>query len=449
MPFPVVPEYITVHLGPPNEAAENVTVPFTSYIKNVASSEVYPTWPENALRANILAQISVALNRVYTEYYRSRGYDFDITSSTRYDQAFVPGRSTFENIDRLVDDIFNNYIVRQGNVEPLYAQFCDGVRTQCAGLSQWGSVELAEQGMTPYEILQYYFGDNINIVFNAPVGDGTPSYPGRPLSRGSVGEDVRTIQQQLNRIRRNYPAIPRISEVSNVFDAETEAAVRAFQSIFNLVSDGIVGKATWYKIKMIFNGVKSLSEITSEGLTISEAQRVYPEVLRLGDTGLNVETVRFYLAFLGYFLPQLPPIPITDTFDQAMLDAVYAFQSTYGLTVDGVVGRSTWNALQNVYEQTLYTLPADYQEFAREVYPGRFLVLGDTGPEVTLLQTRLNQMAAQNSAIPTVAVDGVYGQETARAVRAVQRSLGYSATGVVGPVLWSYIITQGQGYGVF
>ena len=449
MPFPVVPEYITVHLGPPNEPAENVTVSFTSYIKNVASSEIYPTWPENALRANILAQISVALNRVYTEYYRSRGYDFDITSSTRYDQAFVPGRSTFENINRLVDDIFNDYIVRQGNVEPLYAQFCDGVRTQCAGLSQWGSVDLAEQGLTPYEILQHYFGDNINIVFNAPVGDGTPSYPGRPLSRGSVGEDVRTIQQQLNRIRRNYPAIPRISEVSNVFDAETEAAVRAFQSIFNLVSDGIVGKATWYKIKMIFNGVKSLSEITSEGLTISEAQRVYPEVLRLGDTGLNVETVRFYLAFLGYFLPQLPPIPITDTFDQAMLDAVYAFQSAYGLTVDGVVGRNTWNALQNVYEQTLYTLPADYQEFAREVYPGRFLVLGDTGPEVTLLQTRLNQMAAQDSAIPAVTVDGVFGQETARAVRAVQRSLGYSATGAVGPVLWSYIITQGQGYGVF
>ena len=210
-----------------------------------------------------------------------------------------------------------------------------------------------------------------------------------------------------------------------------------------------MGKATWYKIKMIYNGVKSLSEITSEGLTISEAQRVYPEALRLGDTGLNVETVRFYLAFLGYFLPQVPPIPITDTFDEVMLDAVYAFQSAYGLTVDGVVGRNTWNALQNVYEQTLYTLPADYQEFAREVYPGRFLVLGDTGPEVTLLQTRLNQMAARDSTIPAVAVDGVYGQETARAVRAVQRSLGYSATGAVGPVLWSYIITQGQGYGVF
>lgn len=447
MPFPVIPEYITVHLGLPNEAAENVTLPFTAYIKNVASSEVYPTWPENALRANILAQISVALNRVYTEHYRSRGYDFDITSTTRYDQAFVPGRSTFENIDRLVDDIFNNYIVRRGNVEPLYAQFCDGARTQCAGLSQWGSVELAEQGLTPYEILQHYFGENIDIVSNAPVGDGLPSYPGRPLERGSVGEDVRTIQQQLNRIRKNYPAIPPITEVSNVFDEETENAVRAFQRIFNLEPDGVVGKATWYKIKLVYNAVKSLSEITSEGLTISETQRVYPEALRLGDTGLNVETVRFYLAFLGYFLPQLPPIPITDTFDQAMLDAVYAFQSAYGLKVDGVVGRRTWNALQNVYEQTLYTLPEDYQRFAREVYPGRFLVPGDTGEAVTLLQIRLNQIAAKNDAVPAVTVDGVYGQETARAVRAVQRLLGYIPTGAVGPVLWAYIITQGQGYG--
>lgn len=446
MPFPVVPEYITVHLGPPNEPAENVTVSFTSYIKNVASSEIYPTWPENALRANILAQISVALNRVYTEYYRSRGYDFDITSSTRYDQAFVPGRSTFENINRLVDDIFNDYIVRQGNVEPLYAQFCDGVRTQCAGLSQWGSVDLAEQGLTPYEILQHYFGDNINIVFNAPVGDGTPSYPGRPLSRGSVGEDVRTIQQQLNRIRRNYPAIPRISEVSNVFDAETEAAVRAFQSIFNLASDGIVGKATWYKIKMIFNGVKSLSEITSEGLTISEAQRVYPEVLRLGDTGLNVETVRFYLAFLGYFLPELSMISLSDDFDQELLDAVYTFQRLYGLTVDGVVGRETWNALQTAYRKVLAELPEDYRQFAGEVYPGRFLVRGDRGEQVALMQERLNQISREDEALPSLVVDGIFGPATQQAVLTLQRQLGFDPTGAVGPVLWSQIITLGEEY---
>ena len=446
MPFPVVPEHITVHLGPPDQAAENVTVPFTDYIKNVASSEIYPTWPENALRANILAQISVALNRIYTEYYRGRGYDFDITSSTRYDQAYVPGRSTFENIDRLVDDSFNDYIVRQGNVEPLYARFCDGVRTQCPGLSQWGSVDLAEQGLTPYEILQRYFGDNINIVFNAPVGDGTPSYPGRPLTRGSVGEDVRTIQQQLERIRRNYPAIPRITEISNVFDQETEDAVRTFQRIFNLEEDGIVGKATWYKIKQIYNGVKGLSELTGEGLIISEVQRRYSEALRFGDSGLAVRTVRFYLAFLGYFLPELPPIRLTDQFDQEMLDAVYAFQSYAGLPADGVVGRDTWNAIQQAYEDVLEDLPADYQQFAREIYPGRFIVLGDRGDTVLFLQQQLNRIAAQDPDIPTVAEDGIFGRGTQAAVLALQRKLGIDPTGAVGPVLWAKIVTQGAGY---
>lgn len=446
MPFPVIPEYITVHLGLPNEAAENVTLPFTAYIKNVASSEVYPTWPENALRANILAQISVALNRVYTEHYRSRGYDFDITSTTRYDQAFVPGRSTFENIDRLVDDIFNNYIVRRGNVEPLYAQFCDGARTQCAGLSQWGSVELAEQGLTPYEILQHYFGENIDIVSNAPVGDGLPSYPGRPLERGSVGEDVRTIQQQLNRIRKNYPAIPPITEVSNVFDEETENAVRAFQRIFNLEPDGVVGKATWYKIKQLYNGVKGLSELTGEGLTISEVQRRYSEALRFGDSGLAVRTVRFFLAFLGYFLPELPPIRLTDQFDQEMLDAVYAFQSYAGLPTDGVVGRDTWNAIQQAYEDVLRDLPEDYQQFAREIYPGRFIVLGDRGDTVLLLQQQLNRIAAQDPDIPTVAEDGIFGRGTQAAVLALQRKLGIDPTGAVGPVLWAKIVTQGAGY---
>ena len=149
-----------------------------------------------------------------------RGYDFDITNNTQYDQAFSPNKETFENINAIVDDIFNNYIVRRGNVEPLYAQFCDGVRTQCRGLSQWGSQELATQGRTPYEILQYYYGQDIDLVTNAPVGDSTPSYPGRPLTVGSVGEDVRTIQRELNRIRKNYPALPAITEANGVFGAD-------------------------------------------------------------------------------------------------------------------------------------------------------------------------------------------------------------------------------------
>ena len=202
-PYPVVPETITVHLGAPGESARNVVVPFAQYIKNVASHEIYPTWPESAIRANILAQISYALNRVYTEYYRARGYD--TTSTTRYDQAYVEDGDIFENISRIVDDIFNNYIVRQGSVEPLFAQFCDGVRTRCGGLSQWGSVDLAEEGMTPYEILQYYYGGDINLVMNAPVGGNVASYPGRPLRRGDAGNDVQTLKRQLNRIGKNYP----------------------------------------------------------------------------------------------------------------------------------------------------------------------------------------------------------------------------------------------------
>ena len=167
MVLPVIPEYITVHLGEPDESAQNVTVSFPDYIKNVASSEIYPTWPESALRANILAQISFALNRVYTEYYRSRGYDFDITNSTAFDQSFVYGRDIFENISQIVDEIFNDYLVREGNIEPLFAVYCNGTTVTCDGLSQWGSVELANQGLVPYDILRNYYGDDIQIISNA------------------------------------------------------------------------------------------------------------------------------------------------------------------------------------------------------------------------------------------------------------------------------------------
>lgn len=443
-PLPVVPETITVHLGLPNSNAGNITIPFTSYIKNVASNELYPTWPENALRANILAQISFALNRIYTEYYPSRGYDFDITSTTARDQIYVLGGNVYENVSQIVDSIFNNYIVRQGNIEPLFAAFCDGAQTQCAGLSQWGSVALAEQGYIPYAILQHYYGSNINIVFDAPVGENVPSYPGRPLRRGAAGQDVRTIQQQLNRIRRNFPALP-AAPVSNIFDAATEEAVRAFQGIFNLPADGIVGKATWYKIKEVWGGVKQLSELASEGLTITEAQRVFPAVLRYGDSGVGVRTVQYYLAFLGFFLPQLPPITITGTFDAATQDAVYAFQSYSGLMVDGIIGRDTWNALQDDYEALIRDLPQEYQAFVSEIYPGRFLVQGDSGESVVQIQRNLQRIAQEDSAIPTVPVTGYFGTATAASVRAMQRQLGLDPTGAVGPIVWREIMLRGSG----
>ncbi len=444
MDSPVIPTYITVHLGRPNQPAENVTLPFTEYIKNVASSEIYPTWPENAIRANILAQISFALNRIYTEYYRSRGYDFDITNNTAIDQAFNKDGEVYSNISAIVDEIFNNYIVRRGRVEPLYAQFCDGYTTSCNGLSQWGSVTLANRGLSPIEILRYYYGDDISLVYNAPISDNTQSYPGVALRRGSFGDDVVTIKRELNRISQNYPAIPKIQYINGVFDLETENAVKKFQEIFNLSPDGIVGKATWYKIKQIFASVKRLSELTGEGLTISEVSRRYTRELNMGSQGEDVEALQYYLAFIGYFFPELPPIPITGFFGELTRDAVFSFQNTYGLPVTGVVDANVFNRIEQVYNTVVSELPANYQSAIGEPYPGRFLVEGDRGESVRIIQGYLNKIGQNVEQIPLIEVDGIFGVRTKAAVIALQQYLGIEQTGAIGPVEWAEIITLGN-----
>lgn len=445
MDIPTVPRQITVHLGAPNANAENITLPFNEYIKNVASSEIYPTWPKEAIIANILAQISFTLNRIYTEYYRSRGYDFDITSTTQYDHAFKKNGEIFSNISQTVDEIFNNYIVRDGNIEPLFAQFCDGVRTRCNGLSQWGSVELANSGMTALEILKSYYGDSISLVTDAPVGENIPSYPGTPLSRGDFGEEVYRIKIQLNRIGKNYPAIPEIPYTNAAFDAPTEEAVKAFQKIFNLTPDGIVGKSTWYKIKEIYAGVKQLSELTGEGLTISEAQRVYPRALVPGTAAEAVRTVQYYLSFLSFFFENIDFVPLTGVFDAETERAVRAFQETYGLTVDGIVGRQTWNKLTSVYNDIVSSLPADYQTVLGTVFPGKMIVLGDTGDSVRIIQENLNNIAEYDPAIPKVNVTGVYDDATLSAVAVLQAQIGREPSGAVDPIIWSEIITRGSG----
>jgi peptidoglycan hydrolase-like protein with peptidoglycan-binding domain len=442
--LPTIPTNITVHLGAPNAPAENVTVPFTDYIKNVASSEIFPTWPVESLRANILAQISFTLNRVYTEFYRSRGYDFDITNSTRYDHAYTENGEVFDTVSVVVDEIFNNYIRRVGTVEPLFAVFCDGVQTQCSGLSQVGSAELANNGYNALEILKYYYGDNIEIVSNAPLSNDTQSYPGTAFSVGSFGDDVRKLKNELNRIARNYPAIPKIANTTSVFDREMEASVKAFQQIFNLSVDGIVGKATWYKIKQIFSAVKKLSEITSEGLTIPEIDRVYKETMQLGDSGPEVETVQYYLAFLGYFYPQLPPIAVTGFFNEETRDAVFTFESEYGLVIDGIVDANTFSAIERAYKDAVSQLPANYQSAIGEPYPGRFLVEGDRGENVEIIQGYLNRIGRVDPEIPVIDVDGIFGPQTKAAVIALQRQLGIEENGAIGPVEWVEIIMRGN-----
>lgn len=441
--LPTVPTTVTVHLGAPNTQARNVTVPFTDYIKNVASSEIFPSWPPAALRANILAQISYTLNRVYTEYYPSRGYDFDITNDTRYDHAYTENGEVFDTVSVIVDELFNNYIRRKGTVEPLAAKFCDGRITLCDGLLQWGTVELANQGYDTLEILKYYYGDDIEIVENAPLADKTESYPGTALSRGSFGDDVRTIKNELSRIRRNYPAIPALT-VTSVYDGETEAAVREFQRIFNLTPDGIVGKATWYQIKRVYTAVKRLAELTSEGLTIPEVERVFRTTLSLGDRGVEVEAVQYYLAFLGYFYPQLAPIPINGFFDDMTRDAVFTFQNAYGLPVTGEINLETYYTIERAYKETVAQLPANYQSAIGEPYPGRFLVEGDRGEEVRVIQGYLSRISRTDSAIPDVAADGIFGPQTKRAVVALQKQLGVEENGAIGPIEWVEIILRGN-----
>ena len=361
---PFIPQQITVHLGSPSSNAANVTLPFDDYVKNVASSEIYPTWDESALRANILAIVSFALNRVYTEFYRSRGYDFDITSSTAFDQAFVNGRAYFENISRLVDELFNDYLRRPGFVEPLAAKFCNGTTVTCEGLSQWGSQNLAQQGYTSDQILRSYYG-NVETVINAPIRGITSSYPGTPLRNGSSGPNVVVLQVSLNRISQNYPAIPKIPTVDGIFGSRTEASVRAFQQIFGLTPDGIVGPATWYAIVRLYTAVTRLSDLRSQGQQFYSINWSPPNALQIGDSGEKVQLLQYMLSTLSTFIPSIPPLSVDGIYGNATRSAVIAAQRRFGLPETGIVDTITWD---EIYDQ--YSGIENTSLRSRETFPG-------------------------------------------------------------------------------
>ncbi len=261
----MVPEFVVVHDGNPDDPnAPNYTVRYKDYIKNVASCEIFSTWPETTIRANLYCIISFTLNRIYTEWYRSKGKNFTITSSTAFDQAFSQGRNIYDNINRIVDEIFSTYIKRPDAKQPLFAQYCDGVKVQCPGwLTQWGSKYLGDQGKIPYEILTNFYGTNLELR-RAPEVAGIPiSYPGTALALGSKGNAVRDIQTYLNRISQNYPLIPKLA-VDGVYGPATENSVKVFQQVFGLPQTGKVDYATWYKISEIFVGVSKLAELRVE-----------------------------------------------------------------------------------------------------------------------------------------------------------------------------------------
>ena len=436
---PVIPEFITVHLGAPDENAPNVTVPYADYLKNVASSEIFPTWPESALRANIYAQNSFALNRIYTNYYRSRGYDFDITNSIAIDQSFVNGRDIFENVSELVDSLFNDYIVMGSGIEPFFAAYCDGRELRCEGLEQWGTVSLAEQGYTPFEILQYYYGDNIGLVTNAPVGGQTISWDGRTLGLGDIGNAVQQIQIRLNRISKNYPSIPKIYPVDGVFGEGTDSAVRKYQQAFNLNPDGLVGKETWYSIQRTFNAVKRLNDLSSEGLSREDTELLFNSFLEEGDRGSEVYELQYLLNLTSEFNNEIPPVTIDGVFGNETKSAVEAFQRSFGLPINGTVEIEDWDTLYREYIGIINTLPQGYFSVSTLPYPGFVLRLGSEGEAVLALQEYLNFISRTYTSIPKINVDGVFGPATRDAVIAYKELFGLGSQGIVAAATWDSI----------
>ncbi len=354
----VIPNPITVHLGPPSSSASNVQVSFPDYVKNVASSEIYPTWPESALTANIYAIITFALNRVFTEWYKNQGYSFDITNSTAYDQAFVYGRPIYDSISRIVDKIFNEYVRRQGQNAPYFTSFCNGTTATCQGLSQWGTVTLANRGLSPLQILRSYYPNDIEIAQTDIITGVVSSYPGTPLKTGSKGLDVQTIQTFLNRIRRNYPAIPVITDETGVFGDSTRAAVTKFQSIFGLSPDGIVGKSTWYKISSLYAAVTRLAELDSEGTSLGIGTVPPQSTLRQGSKGPDVITLQYLLDVISEYYPGIPAPTQDGIFGSGTKQSVIAFQQAMQLNPDGIVGQLTWNALYETYRGIGQNVPS-------------------------------------------------------------------------------------------
>ena len=432
----IIPKNITVHLGRPAASAQNVTVSFRRYIANVASSEVYPTWPEQALRANIHCQISLALNRIYTEWYPSKGYRFNITNSTSYDQYYVHGRTVFDVMVRLTDDIFNTYIRKTGTVNPYYSEYCDGRSVTCPGLKQWGTVTLANQGRNALSILKYYYGNNIEIIRTNNIESIPQSYPGSPLKQGDRGTSVFTLQRQLNRITKDYPFLGLLT-VDGIFGSSMTSTVKKFQKQFNLTADGVVGRQTWYKISYIYVSVKDLAELTSEGETAAGtlSDGTWGDtVLRVGSSGSAVEQLQFWLNTLAQYESSIPSVTVDGVYGSGTAGAVRAFQRRYGLSVDGVVGRATWTKLYEVYNDIANRLLSS--SLRPGEYPG-ILRRDSTGTAVRELQFYLYLMSAYESSIPTVSIDGSFGAATETAVRAYQRFARLTVDGIVGRTTWN------------
>lgn len=440
-----IPDYITVHLGAFNNAsARNVRVPFKEYVANVTSSEIFSTWPQNSIISNIHVITTFALNRVFTEWYRSRNFPFDITNSTQTDQKYIHDREIFQNISRLVDQYFNMYARRIGFKDPFFTEFCDGRQVTCPGLKQWDTVTLANQGYTPIRILHNFYPNDIELVRSNNIRGITESYPGTPLREGSVGDPVRRIQFQLNRIRVNYPLITVISSPDGSFRNDTTTAVQTFQRTFNLTPDGIVGRSTWNQISFIFVAITKLAELSTEGYRISIGQSPPNVTLSQGDRGPDVLELQFILNAIAPYYETIPTVIQDSVFGASVKNAVMSFQQTFRLTADGVVGIGTWNKLYSVYRGINQSVPVPPNPSPppaqRPPFPGTALRVGSAGNDVRLMQSYLLAIRGVYTMIPPLTVDGVFGQGTQQSVVAFQQQFWLTPDGIIGAKTWNKIV---------
>ena len=439
----VVPEFITVHLGWPTATARQVRVPFRDYIVNVCCSEIYPHWERAAIEANVHAQVSFALNRLFTHWYPSRGRNFDITNVEQFDQVFVYGRNIFLNIEQIVNGIFNQFLRRPGHREPYLSSYCDGspntTWSRCSGMSQHGSQILAKRGFTPIQILRYYYPSDINIVQSTNFGPRNPgAYPGFPLREGSSGIDVRRMQLYLNRISGNW-WIPPITNVSGIFGPQTRATVVAFQRLFNLNPDGVIGQATWYEITRVYVAARRMAELDSEGQRYSVGNVPPTIVLRQGARGDEVVLLQFLLNFIGQFYNEIPFVVEDSVFRDTTRLAVIEFQRRFGLNPDGVVGPITWNKLFEVYRRVRTTIPPTHPQPdmpAIPPFPGTPLQNGTRSESVRTLQSLLNGIARCYPSIEVLNTDGIFGPRTQAAVTEFQRLFGLTPSGIAGQDTW-------------
>ena len=341
-----------------------------------------------------------------------------------------------QNINNIVQEIFNNYVVKGKGIEPYFTGYCDGRKLICNGLSQWGSVTLANQGKTPLEILKNYYGNDISIKYDAEVGDGTIGYPGYDIELGSFGNPVLAIERDLKRIRNNYPAIPEIPSSPGIYTNDLANAVKKFQEIFNLPVTGVVNKATWYKIKYIYNSVKKLGDLYSEGITEEEATFLYNDKLTLGNSGIDVEYIHYFLDALAFLDPDIPRLKTNSIYSENTVTMVKAFQKKYGLPVTGDFTYSDWKVLKEEYEKILSFVPDKYKYYVNELYPNNFLMKGMSGDDIKRYQRLLLKICRFDKSIPGVRVNGIFDDLTDRSVRKLQNDYGFEINGIVGPLLW-------------